>query len=299
MDRAVDPSTAVDEPPAPPEPTAVAPQPRPLAPEGLTALVGQVALVSGASSGIGRAVSLALGRAGADVVVNFARDSQGAASVIAELHAMGRRAIAVQADVSREPDVEAMFARAVNELGTLHIVVCNAGLQRDAPLEQMTLEQWNTVIGVNLTGQFLCARAAVREFKRRGFDDRSLALGKIICMSSVHQRIPWSGHANYAASKGGVMLLMQTMAQELAAQRIRVNGIAPGAIRTPINAAAWHTREAYDELMTLVPYGRIGEPDDVARAAVWLASDAADYVTGTTLFVDGGMTLYPGFVGNG
>jgi len=296
MDRAADPATRLD---APPAETEIAPRPRPLDLERLSTLLGQVALVSGASSGIGSAVALAFGRAGADVVVNFASDSHGAGRVVAELHAMGRRAIAVQADVSREPDVEAMFTRAVAELGTLHIVVCNAGLQRDAPLEQMTLEQWNTVIGVNLTGQFLCARAAVREFKRRGLDDRSVALGKIICMSSVHQRIPWAGHANYAASKGGVMLLMQTMAQELAAQRIRVNGIAPGAIRTPINREAWQTRQAYDELMALVPYGRIGEPDDVARAAVWLASDAADYVTGATLFVDGGMTLYPCFADNG
>jgi len=264
-----------------------------------SALAHQVALVTGASSGIGRAIALALGRAGADVVVNYARDAQAADAVVTQLQALGRRALALQADVSREADVEAMFARAIAELGTLHIVVCNAGLQRDAALEQMTLEQWNTVIGVNLTGQFLCARAAVREFKRRGFVGTSPALGKIICMSSVHQRIPWAGHANYAASKGGVMLLMQTMAQELAAQRIRVNGIAPGAIRTPINAPAWQTREAYDALMKLVPYGRIGEPDDVAKAAVWLASDASDYVTGATLFIDGGMALYPGFVGHG
>src|SRR5687767_1685806 len=207
-------------------------------------LSGQVALVTGASSGIGRAVALALGRAGADVVVNFAHDGEAADAAVAELGGLGQRAIAVQADVSREADVEAMVQRAVAEFGTLHIVVCNAGLQRDAPFEQMTLEQWNTVIGVNLTGQFLCARAAVREFKRRGMPSTSAALGKIICMSSVHQRIPWAGHANYAASKGGVVLLMQTMAQELAADRIRVNAIAPGAIRTPINAAAWRTREA-------------------------------------------------------
>jgi glucose 1-dehydrogenase len=163
----------------------------------------------------------------------------------------------------------------------------------------MTLEQWNTVIGVNLTGQFLCARAAAREFLRRGAVQVSAALGKIICMSSVHQQIPWAGHVNYAASKGGIMQMMQSIAQELAPHRIRVNGIAPGAIRTPINTAAWNTPAAYDSLMKLVPYGRIGEPGDIAQAAVWLASDAADYVTGTTLFVDGGMTLYPGFQDNG
>jgi glucose 1-dehydrogenase len=164
----------------------------------------------------------------------------------------------------------------------------------------MTLEQWNEVIAVNLTGQFLCTREAAREFKRRGVvESVSVAAGKIICMSSVHQEIPWTGHANYAASKGGVMMLMRSIAQELAPHQVRVNSIAPGAIRTPINTAAWNTSAAYEDLMTHVPYKRIGEPDDIARAAVWLASDSADYVTGATLFVDGGMTLYPGFATGG
>ena len=263
-------------------------------------LAGQCALVTGANSGIGQAVALSLAAAGADMVVNYVSKPDAAQAVVAQIQSMGRRAVAIQADVSDEAQVGAMFDQAVAELGTLHIVVCNAGLQRDAPIAQMTLAQWNTVIGVNLTGQFLCARAAVREFTRRGpVPAVSAALGKIICMSSVHQQIPWAGHANYAASKGGVMQLMQTLAQELAPQRIRVNSIAPGAIRTPINAPAWNTPEAYAQLMKLVPYGRIGEPDDVAQAAVWLASDASDYVTGTTMFVDGGMTLYPGFDGNG
>jgi glucose 1-dehydrogenase len=193
-----------------------------------------------------------------------------------------------------------MFAQAISHFGTLHIVVSNAGLQRDAPYDEMTIEQWNTVIGVNLTGQFLCTREAAREFKRRGVvEDISVAAGKILCMSSVHQEIPWAGHANYAASKGGIMMLMRSVAQELAPHRIRVNSIAPGAIRTPINTSAWDTTAAYQDLMTLIPYKRIGEPDDIARAAVWLASDAADYVTGATLFVDGGMTLYPGFATGG
>ena len=259
-------------------------------------LEGQPALVTGANSGIGRAVALGLAHAGADVAVNYVTDPDAAQAVVAEIVALGRRAIAVKADVSREDEVAAMFAQAVGAFGTLHIVVANAGLQRDAPFEQMTLDQWNSVIGVNLTGQFLCAREAVREFSRRGLDPAvSAAAGKLICMSSVHQEIPWAGHANYAASKGGVAMLMKSLAQEVAPRRIRVNSIAPGAVRTPINAAAWDTPQAYAELMTLVPYKRIGEPDDIARAAVWLASDAADYVTGATLFVDGGMTLYPGF----
>jgi glucose 1-dehydrogenase len=262
-------------------------------------LAGQAALVTGASSGIGRAVAVAMARAGADVVVNYVTNPEAAQAVVAEIEQAGRRGLAIRADVSREDQVEAMFAQAVAAFGTLHVVVCNAGLQRDAALTEMTLEQWDTVIGVNLTGQFLCARAAAREFLRRGAVQVSAALGKIICMSSVHQQIPWAGHVNYAASKGGIMQMMQSIAQELAPHRIRVNGIAPGAIRTPINTAAWSTPAAYDSLVKLVPYGRIGEPGDIAQAAVWLASDAADYVTGTTLFVDGGMTLYPGFQDNG
>lgn len=263
-------------------------------------LTGQPALVTGANSGIGKAVALGLARAGADVVVNYVIRPDVAEDVAHEIQGMGRRAIALKADVSKEDEVERMFAAAIAHFGTLHISVSNAGLQRDSPFDEMTLEQWNTVISVNLTGQFLCARAATREFKRRGVISAvSQAAGKLICMSSVHQTIPWAGHANYAASKGGVMLLMKSIAQELAPHFIRVNGIAPGAIRTPINTAAWDTDKAYADLMTLVPYKRIGEPDDIAHAAVWLASDAADYVTGATLFVDGGMTLYPGFATGG
>ncbi len=263
-------------------------------------LSGQPALVTGANSGIGKAVALGLAAAGADVVVNYVVNPQAADDVAHRIEALGRRAIAIKADVSREDEVVAMFAQAIKHFGTLHVVCSNAGLQRDAPFDQMTIEQWNTVISVNLTGQFLCTREAAREFKRRGVvKSVSVAAGKIICMSSVHQEIPWAGHANYAASKGGVMLLMKTIAQELAPYRIRANSIAPGAIETPINTAAWSTAQAYKDLMTLVPYKRIGQPEDIAQAAVWLASDAADYVTGATLFVDGGMTLFPGFTTGG
>jgi glucose 1-dehydrogenase len=264
------------------------------------ALAGQVALVTGANSGIGRAVAIGLGRAGADVVVNYVADGAAADAVVAEIAAAGGRALAIRANVAKEAEVQAMFRQTLDQFGTLHILVNNAGLQRDARFDEMTLDQWDLVIGVNLTGQFLCAREAVREFKRRGVDPRlSKAAGKIICMSSVHEVIPWGGHVNYAASKGGVMQLMKSMAQELAPFRIRVNSVGPGATRTPINRAAWETPEAYAELMKLVPYDRIGEPEDIAQAVVWLASDASDYVTGTTLFVDGGMTLYPGFASGG
>jgi glucose 1-dehydrogenase len=257
-------------------------------------------LVTGASSGIGQAVAIALGRAGADVVVNYVTGDDRAEEVAAEIRRAGVRALAHKADVSDESQVQEMFGRAVAELGTIDILVNNAGLQRDASFHAMTLEQWNTVISVNLTGQFLCAREAIREFMRRGVvPEVSCAAGKIICISSVHEIIPWAGHANYAASKGGIAMMMKTLAQEVAPQRIRVNSIAPGAIRTPINTAAWSTPEAYRQLMKLVPYNRIGEPEDIARAAVWLASDQSDYVIGATLFVDGGMTLFPDFAEGG
>src|SRR5438046_4808901 len=162
-----------------------------------------------------------------------------------------------------------MFAKMFREFGTVDILINNAGLQKDSKFEDMTLEQWNTVIGVNLTGQFLCAREAVREFKRRGIKKEvSCAAGKIICISSVHDVIPWAGHVNYSTSKGGVMLMMKSIAQEVAPQRIRVNSICPGAIRTPINTSAWNTPEAYASLMKLVPYNRIGEPEDIGNVAV-------------------------------
>jgi glucose 1-dehydrogenase len=259
-------------------------------------LVGQKALVTGANSGIGRGVAIALGQAGADVIVNYVTDDDAADAVVEEIRKSGADAHAVKADVSSETEVAAMFGEMFKRFGTVDILVNNAGLQRDSAFKNMTLTQWNTVININLTGQFLCSRQAVNEFLRRGIvPSVSCAAGKIICMSSVHQQIPWGGHANYATSKGGIKLLMESMAQEFAPYRIRVNGIAPGAIRTPINTSAWNTQEAYDSLMTLIPYGRIGEPEDIARAAVWLASDHSDYVVGSTLFVDGGMTLYPGF----
>jgi len=263
-------------------------------------LAGQKALVTGGSSGIGRAVAIALGGAGADVVVNYRSGEEEAREVVDAIKEKGSNAVAIQADVSKEDQVQAMFARMFETFGTIDILINNAGLQKDAPFEQMTLQDWNTVINVNLTGQFLCAREAVREFKRRGVRrEISCAAGKIICMSSVHDVIPWAGHVNYAASKGGVMMMMKSIAQETAPYRIRVNSISPGAIRTPINRPVWETPEAYAQLLKLIPYKRIGEPEDIARAAVWLASDEADYITGTSLYVDGGMTLYPGFEAGG
>ncbi len=261
-----------------------------------TTLEGQRALVTGANSGIGEAIAIGLAEAGAAVVVNYVSGAERAEKVVADIRGHGGRAIAIQADVSDEEQVEAMFAQATAEFGSLDILVNNAGLQQDAALADMTLAQWRKVIDVNLTGQFLCSRAAVREFLRRGVDPRvSCSAGKILCVSSVHDVIPWAGHANYAASKGGVSMFMKTMAQELAHHKIRVNALSPGAIKTPINTSAWDTREAEAALLKLIPYYRVGETRDIARAAVWLASDHSDYVTGATLYVDGGMTLYPEF----
>jgi glucose 1-dehydrogenase len=272
-------------------PTPVLPR---LPPQKL--LLGQKALVTGASSGIGRAVALCLGEAGADVVVNFISDADKAQELVEEIKSKGSNSIAIRADVSDESQVESMFQQMIASFGTIDILVNNAGLQQDARLHEMTLAQWNRVMGVNLTGQFLCSRAAVREYLRRGVRPQiSCSAGKIICVSSVHEVIPWAGHVNYAASKGGVMLMMKSIAQEVAPHRIRVNSICPGAIRTPINMEAWDTAAAYNELMKLIPYKRIGEPAEIGHAAVWLASDYADYVHGISLFVDGGMTLYPGF----
>jgi glucose 1-dehydrogenase len=259
-------------------------------------LEGQRALVTGSSSGIGRAIAVALAQAGAAVIVNFRSSEEEAKRVVAEIKQQRGDAIAIRGDVSKPDECDALFEAARQHFGGLDIVIPNAGIQRDAPFAEMTLDQWRQVIDVNLTGQFLCAQAAVRQFRRqRRAANGPRALGKIIFTSSVHQAIPWAGHANYAAAKGGLKLLMETMAQELAPEGIRVNAIAPGAIKTEINRQAWESKEAADKLLKLIPYARIGEPEDIGKAAVWLASDESDYVVGTTLFVDGGMMLYPAF----
>jgi glucose 1-dehydrogenase len=263
-------------------------------------LVGQAALVTGANSGIGKAVAIALAYEGAKVVVNYVTKPELADEVVEEIKANGGTAIALQADVSNEQQVQAMFQEMYQNFGTIDILVNNAGLQKDSAFQDMTLADWQLVININLTGQFLCAREATREFLKRGMrPDISKSLGKIICMSSVHEVIPWGGHVNYSTSKGGIMQLMKSMAQELAPKKIRVNSIGPGAIQTPINKSAWDTPEALDKLLTLIPYNRIGHPEDIGKLAAWLASDESDYITGTTIFCDGGMTLYPGFSTNG
>jgi glucose 1-dehydrogenase len=263
-------------------------------------LRGQTALVTGSSSGIGAGIALAMAAAGANLVVNYASNADAAERVVKEIGDRGGKAIAVRADVSDEQQVLALFKATFEAYGTIDILVSNAGVQQDAAFAEMTLQQWQTVIGINLTGAFLCARQAAKEFLRRGvIPERSRAAGKIIFISSVHEVIPWSRHANYAASKGGIMLLMKSVAQELGPHKIRVNSIGPGAIKTNINKRAWKTPEAETALRKLIPYGRIGQAGDIGSIAAWLASDEADYITGTTIYADGGMLLYPGFATGG
>jgi glucose 1-dehydrogenase len=264
-------------------------------------LVGQKALVTGASKGLGQAMAIGFARAGADVLVNYSTDEAGARHTARVIEEHGGRAVVFKANVAKEDEVKAMFACMLESFGRLDICVPNAAIQLNAPVDEMSMEQWQGVIDVNLTGMFLCAREAVRAFKRQGIDRSiSYACGKLIFISSVHDIIPWEGHANYAAAKGGLMLFMKSLAQEGAHLRIRVNSISPGAIRTPMNVEKLTSQEMYERvLLKLIPTKRIGEPDDVARTAVWLASDESDYVHGTSIYVDGGMTLYPGFIGAG
>lgn len=263
-------------------------------------LKGQSALVTGANSGIGKAIAKALAAEGAKVAVNYVTGEDAALGVVKEIKQDKGTAIAIKADISKEDQVKDIFQKMFKEYGTIDILVNNAGIQKDSDFVNMSLKDWQRVIDVNLTGGFLCAREAVKEFIRRDIiKERSLSAGKIIFVSSVHEVIPWARHCNYAASKGGIMLLMKSIAQELAPHKIRVNSIAPGAIKTPINKDAWITPEAEKELLKLIPYKRVGDPKDIATVAVWLSSDESDYVNGTTIYVDGGMTLYPGFATGG
>lgn len=261
-------------------------------------LDGQVALVTGASSGIGRGIALAFGKAGAALILNYRSNDEAIAELGRELNAIGAPWMAAKADTSSESAVVDMFGSAVTRFGAIDVVVANAGVQRDSPTLDMTLDQWNAVISTNLTGQFLVARSALRQFVSQHGRNVSCANGKLILMGSVHDRIPWAGHVNYAASKGGISMLMRSLAQEFAPSGIRVNAIAPGAVRTGINAEEMQG-ENLRETVAQIPYGRIGKVEDIASAALYLASDLSDYVVGETLLVDGGMSLYAAFADAG
>jgi len=258
----------------------------------------QVALVTGASSGIGRAIAMAYARAGAAVILNYRSNDEAIAEMGRELDELGARWMAAKADTSDEDAVGEMFKAAVTRFGGLDIVVANAGVQRDSPTLDMSLDDWNAVIATNLTGQFLVSRAALRQFAAQGEWNVSAAAGKLILMGSVHDRIPWAGHVNYAAAKGGTSMLMRSLAQEFAPRRVRVNAIAPGAVRTGINAGEMEG-ENLRRTLAQIPYGRIGKVEDIASAAVFLASDLSDYIVGETILVDGGMSLYAAFADAG
>lgn len=263
-------------------------------------LQGQSAIVTGGSSGIGAACALELARRGANVVINHLHDSESADTVAEQCRQYGIEAIAIEADVSIADRVDALFNEFDTAFGMLDILIANAGIQLDAPFVDMSPVAWRRVLDVNLTGQFLCMQKAAERFLQQGVREPvSRSAGKIIEMSSVHDEIPWAGHVNYAASKGGLGMFMKSVAQELAPAKIRVNAVSPGAVRTPINESVWRDESRAAHLLELIPYGRIGEPDDIARPVAWLVSDYADYITGATLYVDGGMTLYPGFSENG
>jgi glucose 1-dehydrogenase len=265
-----------------------------------TQATNQTVLVTGASSGIGQGIAIAFGQQGANVIINYNSDDEGAKDTLEKVLEGGGKGFIYKADVSKEDEVSKMFQKAVDEYKTLDILISNAGIQKDSSFASMTLDDWNQVIDTNLTGNFLCAREAIKQFqKKEPIDLESKAVGNIIFISSVHDIIPWAGHVNYASSKGGILMLMKSLALEVASKKIRVNGISPGAIATDINDEVWNDEAKKKELLKLIPYKRIGLPEDIARVAVWLASHESDYITGTTIYVDGGMTLYPGFLENG
>ncbi|HEV2076026.1 MAG TPA: glucose 1-dehydrogenase [Thermoleophilaceae bacterium] len=256
-----------------------------------SALEGRRALVTGGSSGIGHATVERLAADGADVVVNYVGDPEPAERLARDIAARGRHAAAIRADVAREDEVGEMFAQAGDELGgPVDLLVNNAGIEAPFALVDMPLEEWEKVISVNLTGAFLCARQAARGMIAAGVP------GAIVNVSSVHEVIPWPRFAHYCASKGGMKLFGQTIARELAPHGIRVVSVGPGAILTPINQELVDDPEKRREVEEQVPWGRLGEPEEIAAAISWLAGPEAEYVTGSTLFVDGGMTLYPRFV---
>lgn len=252
-------------------------------------LEGRRALVTGANSGIGREIALRLAREGASVAVNYLSRPEDADAVVKEIEEAGGKGIAVQADISNEQQVDAMFVRAVAELGGIDILVNNAGMETNHPFLEMPLDAWRKVIEVDLTGAFICAQRAARQMVQSGTG------GAIVNISSVHQIIPWGGFAHYCAAKAGMEMMTKTAALELATQKVRVNSVAPGAIKTPINQNVWDDPQGLSDLLRKIPTARMGETEEVAKVVAFLCSDEASYITGATLYVDGGMTLYPEF----
>ncbi|WP_273852076.1 glucose-1-dehydrogenase [Guptibacillus spartinae] len=252
-------------------------------------LKGKVAIVTGAASGLGKAVATRFGAEGMKVVVNYLSKEDEATNVVEEIKRSGGEAISVQADVSKEADVEKLIKAAHENFGTLNVMMNNAGIQKEIPSHKMTLDDWNNVISVNLSGTFLGSTKAINYMLEHQIK------GSIINMSSVHEVVPWPHFVHYASSKGGMKMLTQTLALEYAPHGIRVNNIGPGAINTPINAEKFSDPKTKEDVLSMIPMKEIGEPAQIASIAAFLASDEASYVTGITLFADGGMKLYPAF----
>ncbi|HDR4901517.1 TPA: SDR family oxidoreductase [Bacillus cereus] len=252
-------------------------------------LNGKVVVITGASTGLGKAMAIRFGKEQANVVVNYRSNEAEAREVVEEIKKAGGQAIAVKGDVTVEADVINLVQSAVKEFGTLDVMINNAGIENPVVSHEMPLNDWNKVINTNLTGAFLGSREAIKYFVEHDIK------GSVINMSSVHERIPWPLFVHYAASKGGIKLMTETLALEYAPKGIRVNNIGPGAINTPINAEKFADPEKRADVESMVPMGYIGQPEEIAAVAAWLASSQASYVTGITLFADGGMTLYPSF----
>lgn len=252
-------------------------------------LAGKTAVVTGGSKGIGYAIAVRFGKEKMNVVINYHTDPKGAANAAADVIKAGGQAVTVQADISTEAGAQSLLQAALDNFGDMDVWINNAGMETKTPTHQLSLAEWNRVIGVDETGVFLGAKTALAYFKAQK------KAGNIINMSSVHERIPWPTFASYATAKGGVKLFTETTAMEYAPDNIRINAIGPGAINTPINAEKFADPAQYDATVNMIPMGRIGKPEEVAAAAAWLASSESSYVSGVTLFVDGGMTLYPAF----
>lgn len=250
------------------------------------ALAGRAALVTGASSGIGRAIALELGRRGADVAVNFHTEEDDANEVVGELQKLGRKAFSVGANVASSAEVGAMFEALDREFGRIDILVNNSGIEKSTPFVDVAEKDWDLVLGVNLKGAFLCAQQAARRMIAAGRG------GRIVNISSVHEDLAFPGFVPYAASKGGLMMLGRTAALELAPHGITVVNVGPGAIATPINKTTLEDPAREQALDRIIPLGRVGEPDEVARLVAFLASDAGGYITATTVFIDGGLMRY-------
>jgi glucose 1-dehydrogenase len=246
-------------------------------------LQDKVAVVTGAGTGIGQAIALAFAEAGASVVVDYVGNATVSADTIGKIGAMGKKALGVDADISIPAEVDSLIQKTVAAFGRLDIFVNNAGIEKKFAFVDYPLDEWQKIMAVNLTGPFLCSQAAAKQMILQGKG------GRIINISSIHEDLPMPTNAPYCTSKGGLRMLMRTIAVELAPHQITVNNIGPGAIYTPIDKDVESDSRLNDQILAEIPMGRWGKPEEVAQMAVYLASDAAAYVTGSTHFIDGGM----------